>query len=296
VFFVEARYHRSPAKVPQQIKYMSHREEGLHGGECRELFGIGDRYKALRGNEQAIQRGFAEDAKGLRKPVYFRFILTMDDKAAARFARLDGAIAQRVIRDAMDLTFRGADRQVQGVFAVHQHGGPGRAAHPHVHALLSPRLRNGAPTHLSPRAISQIRERWEVEVLRVLERQEQRLQRGRTEPERTPLTPPRFGPARERQARLPFEDRRKRIRPRRRHIGLLTLNFLRARPARKAGKLAGRSVDGALRLFDRAMAMSRDPERVARQSVARVAMLALPQPIREAILITRGIRGLVRQR
>jgi hypothetical protein len=54
MFFVEARYHRNPSKVPQQIRYISHREERLQGGERRELFGIGDRYKALRGDEKAI--------------------------------------------------------------------------------------------------------------------------------------------------------------------------------------------------------------------------------------------------
>ena len=33
----------------------------------------------------------------------------------------------------------------------------GRPAHPHVHALLSPRLQNGSPTRLSPRAIQAVR-------------------------------------------------------------------------------------------------------------------------------------------
>jgi hypothetical protein len=90
VFFVEARYHRNPEKVPQQIRYISHREERLQGGERRELFGIGDRYRALRGDEKAIERAFAEDTRGLRRPAYFRFILTVDNRAAERFARLDG--------------------------------------------------------------------------------------------------------------------------------------------------------------------------------------------------------------
>jgi len=53
VFFVEARYHRNPDKMPQQIRYISHREERLPGGKRRELFGIGDRYRALRGDEKA---------------------------------------------------------------------------------------------------------------------------------------------------------------------------------------------------------------------------------------------------
>jgi hypothetical protein len=64
VFFVEARYHRNPDKMPQQIRYISHREERLPGGERRELFGIGDRYRALRGDEKAIERAFAEGRDG----------------------------------------------------------------------------------------------------------------------------------------------------------------------------------------------------------------------------------------
>jgi hypothetical protein len=294
VFFVEARYHNDPAKVPQQLRYMSHREEGLQGGARRELFGIGDRYRALRGNERAIQRAFAEDAKGLRKPVYFRFILTVDPRTAERFARLDGSLTERVIRDAVDRTFRGADRDLQGVFAVHQHGGLGRAAHPHVHALLSPRLRNGAPTHLSPKTISRIKERWEVEVIRVLERQEKRLDRGRPDRELAPITPPRMPAFRSREVVMPFDEERRW--PRQRRIGLGTLNFIRARPARRMGKLAGRSIDAAFGLLDRAMTFSRDPERIARQGVARLALLALPRSIRDALSLARGISGLVRQR
>ena len=56
MFFVEARYHRNPDKVPQQIRYISHREERLPSGERRELFGIGDRYRALRGDEKAVEK------------------------------------------------------------------------------------------------------------------------------------------------------------------------------------------------------------------------------------------------
>ncbi len=48
MFFVEARYHRDPSRVGAQVHYISHREEGLVGGQRRELFGIGVRYRALR--------------------------------------------------------------------------------------------------------------------------------------------------------------------------------------------------------------------------------------------------------
>jgi hypothetical protein len=215
MFFVEARYHRNPEKVPGQIRYISHREERLPSGERRELFGNSDRYRALRGDEKAIEKAFAEDSKGLRRPAYFRFILTVDNRAAERFSRLDGAATERAIRDAIERTFRGAARDVQGVFAIHQHGGHDRPAHPHVHALLSPRLQNGAPIHFSPRAIERVKQRWETEVLRGLERQERRLVRRQPQREVMPLTPLRqrafklesgapdeYGPAAERAAKL----------------------------------------------------------------------------------------------
>jgi hypothetical protein len=237
MFFVEAQYHRNPDKVPQQIRYISHREERLQGGERRELFGIGDRYRALRGDEKGIEKAFREDAQGLRRPAHFRFILTVDNRAAERFARLDGTATDRAIRDAVQKTFRGAARDVQGVFAIHQHGGHDRPAHPHVHALMSPRLQNGAAIHFSSRAIEGVKQRWEMEVLRALERQERRLVRRRPHRELVPLTPLRQRGFKARQAVLHFE--RYPARPRR--LGLLTLAFLRSRPSRRAGKLAGRS-------------------------------------------------------
>jgi hypothetical protein len=292
VFFVEARYHRNPDKVPQQIRYISHREERLPSGERRELFGIGDRYRALRGDEKAIEKAFAEDSKGLRRPVYFRFILTVDNRTAERFARLDGVATERAIRDAIQKTFRGAARDVQGVYAIHQHGGHDRPSHPHVHALLSPRLQNGAPIHLSPRAIERVKERWEVEVLRALQSQERRF--VRREPERVlvPLTPLRQRESRARQPRLAFE------RPgRTRRLGIHTLVFLRARPSRKLGKLAGRTVDAALRLLDRTQAFSRDPERAARRFSLAMLARAMPGPMRNALWLVRGVAGIgMRQR
>jgi hypothetical protein len=179
VFFVEARYHRDPGRVGVQVRYIAHREEGLTDGRAREICGIGARYRALRGDEPAIRRALREDGRGLRSPVYFRFILTVDNPTAGRFQRLDGHLSERVLRDAVERTFRGAARGAQGVFAVHQHGGMNRPAHPHVHALLSPRFENGMPVHLSPVRIQRVKERWEREVLGCLKRQERRLDRAR---------------------------------------------------------------------------------------------------------------------
>jgi hypothetical protein len=293
MFFVEARYHRNPQKVPQQIRYISHREERLQGGERRELFGIGDRYRALRGDEKAIDKAFAEDTRGLRRPAYFRFILTVDNHAAERFARLDGTSTERAIRDAVQRSFRGAARDVQGVFAIHQHGGHDRPAHPHVHALLSPRLQNGAPIHFSPRAIERVKQRWEMEVLRGLERQERRLPRREPQRQLTPLTPLRQRGFKARQALLRFEQHPVRLR----RLGPLTLAFLRSRPSRQAGKLAGRSADAALGLLDRAMEINRNPERVARRISLRLLSKALPGPIRNALWLARTVGNFgVRQR
>jgi len=179
MFFVEARYHRDPSRAGAQVRYIAHREEGLTDGQRRELYGIGERYRALRGDERAIRKALHEDGRGLRNPVYFRFILTVDNPTAARFQRFDGHLSERVMRDAVEKTFRSAARGAQGVFAVHQHGGKDRLAHPHVHALLSPRFENRIPVHISPVRLLRIKESWEREVLRGLERQERRLVRAR---------------------------------------------------------------------------------------------------------------------
>jgi hypothetical protein len=292
VFFVEARYHRNPEKVPQQIRYISHREERLPSGERRELFGIGDRYRALRGDEKAIEKAFAQDSKGLRRPVYFRFILTVDNPTAERFARLDGVATEKAIRDAIQKTFRGAVRDVQGVFAIHQHGGRNRPSHPHVHALLSPRLQNGAPIHLSPRAIERVKERWEVEVLRALQSQERRFVRREPVRELAPLTPLRQREPRTRQPLLRFDPSR-----RTRRLGVNTLVFLRASPSRQLGKLAGRTVDAALRFLGRAIEMNRNPERAARRFSMGLLSRAMPGPMRNALWLVRGVAGIgMRQR
>jgi hypothetical protein len=292
VFFVEARYHRRPEKVPQQIRYISHREERLPDGQRRELFGIGDRYKALRGDEKAIERAFAENSRGLRRPVYFRFILTVDNRTAERFARLDDIATERVIRDAIQKTFRGAARDVQGVFAIHQHGGHDRPAHPHVHALLSPRLQNGAPIHFSPPAIERVKERWHTEVLRALQSHERRLIARLPGRELIPLTPIRRRDMRSRQLPLPFE---RWSRPRR--LGRQTLAFLRSRPSRRIERLLGRDADSALGLRNRTLEVNRTPERAARRAALRLLSRALPGPLRNALWLTRGIASIgVRER
>jgi hypothetical protein len=291
MFFVEAHYHRNPKRAADQVRYIAHREEGLRDGERRELYGIGPRYRAFRGDERAIRKALVQDARGLRNPVYFRFILTVDNRTAERFARLDGRLAERVLRDSVDKTFRGAARGVQGVFAIHQHGGEGRAAHPHVHALLSPRFQDKSPTHLSPRVIQAVRERWESEVLRGLERHERRLEHARNE--RTPLqalTAHRW------PDRVPQLDRVP-ARARRRPLGPIGLFFLSTNKTRRLARMGGRWLDSLVRPGLRVNALSRNPERVARRMTFRLATALAPRPIREALWALRGLRGLgLRQR
>jgi hypothetical protein len=281
VFFVEARYHRDPSRVGAQVRYISHREEGLTDGRRRELYGIGDRYRAMRGDEQAIRKALRDDARGLRNPVYFRFILTVDHAAAERFRRLDGSFGDRVVRDAVEKTFRGAARGTQGVFAIHQHGGVGRPTHPHVHALLSPRFENGMAVHLSPVRIQRVRERWEREVLVGLDRQERRLDRARQGLAPTPL--PR---RRERDDERPRALLPTRTAPRR---GSQLELFTAARRSLRRIR-GGAWVAQWLRFGRRLTRWHQDPERAARRAVFRLATRAIPGRLQTVLQVLRHVR------
>ncbi len=287
MFFVEARYHRSPERAAGQVRYIAHREEGLTDGRRRELYGIGERYRAFRGDERAIRRALREDGRGLRNPVYFRFILTVDNPAAERFRRLDGHLSARVLRDAIDKTFRGTLREAQGVFAIHEHGGADRPAHPHVHALLSPRFQNRMAVHISPPRIQRLKERWEREVLAGLQRQERRLQLMH-QLVRPPVR------SRDLDDRLPFQ-----ILPRlpaARRTSQLEL-FDRAERAVRVVCASGWT--GRWLRFSRRGSLwgARDPEKAARRATSRLASKAMPRTIREVLRLLRGVRTVaVRQR
>jgi len=281
VFFVEARYHRDPRRAAGQVRYIAHREEGLTDGRRRELYGIGERYRALRGEEPAIRQALREDGRGLRNPAYFRFILTVDNPTALRFQRLDGFLSERVLRDAVDKTFRGAARGAQGVFAVHQHGGLDRPAHPHVHAVLSPRFENRMAVHFSPVRIQRIKERWEREVLAGLERQERRLDRARDALARVPVPDQR---ERDQPRLLPALPRRATLR----RDGQRELLAATRRPARLVQ--ANGWVRRWLRFGRRGVRWQQAPEKAARRAVFRLATKAMPKQMREAIGLLRGIR------
>ena len=281
MFFVEARYHRSPDRAAGQVRYIAHREEGLTDGRRRELFGIGERFRVLRGDEPAIRQALREDARGLRNPAYFRFIMTVDNATAERFKRLDGLQSERVMRDAIDKTFRGTLRGTQGVFAIHHHGGASRPAHPHVHALLSPRFENGIAVHISPVRIQRMKERWEQEVLAAVQRQERRLDRFRQGlVPRLPTRP------RDHDERLPVQLLTYRPAPRRDSQLELFAG------AKRAVRVA-REIEWArhwLRFGWRGTRLERNPERAARRAVLRLASKVVPRGIRVALSLPRGFR------
>ena len=214
--------------------------------------------------------------------------MTVDNPTAERFKRFDGRLSERVVRDAVERTFRGAARGVQGVFAVHQHGGQDRPAHPHVHALLSPRFENRMAVHISPVRIQRIKERWEKEVLHGLERQERRLDRPREALAHT-LAPRRRDRDKRRSADvMPF-----RVAPRR--DGQLEL-FVTARRSLRLAR--GNNWTRQWLLFGRrANRWEQNPERATRRAVFRLASKVMPKPIREVIWLLRGLhRTALRQR
>ena len=206
--------------------------------------------------------------------------LTVDTKAAERFAGLGPATAERVMRDAVDRLFRGVLRDAQGVYAVHQHGGSSRPAHPHVHVLLSPRFQDGTSIHISPARIGKLKERWEHEVVRGLDRQERRLVR---EPERTAT-----------RLKQPWKKRDATAWPRGIEHARDLFWLLRSRRLRRffpdlqkgpAGLLGVRSPDAEL---------VQNPERVVRRVALSLAAKALPKPLREALELGRTLTRLGR--
>lgn len=180
MYFVHVRYHARNAGVKAGVRYISHREEGLPRGRTRTLYGIGERYRALRGDERGLTKLLWEDGEGLKSPRYFRIKLTVDDVAARELSRLSAAGRERALRDAVTRTFRGALRMAQGVFVIHEHGGKKRPfGHPHVHVHLGPRLANGQPIiRIAPVRLHSLKERWEREVKEQTRRAIEREDRG----------------------------------------------------------------------------------------------------------------------
>jgi hypothetical protein len=180
---IRSHYHRDVARAGRYIHYISHREEHLPRGQRREIHGIGERYKEVArlvpdalDRERACQRLIQEDAQQLRRPVFHQPVFTVDDRAAAELAKLPRVAAERELSGTFTRAMRGTvvGRHVQGVYAIHWHGGDRRPAHPHIHALLSPLRRDGQSLYLSKDGLRALWGAWTREVERgALHRQAQ---------------------------------------------------------------------------------------------------------------------------
>jgi hypothetical protein len=49
--FVNVNFHTNAGKVGETVRYVAHREETLPEGRTREIYGIGPRYRELRGDD-----------------------------------------------------------------------------------------------------------------------------------------------------------------------------------------------------------------------------------------------------
>jgi len=280
MFFVHVRYHSLNSGVQNGIRYFSHREEQQPEGRTRPLYGIGERYKALKGDEKAIARQLREDATGLKDPRYFRVKLTVNDAAAQKLARLSVRGREWVVRDAVERTFRSTLRLAQGVFVIHEHGGTMRPfGHPHAHVHLSPLMANGqALRRIPPSRLQAFKDRWEHEVTTLARRMLEREGRG---------------------PRLPIRTLLAERRPRRRHrdpdkmrmvrAGLLTLQRWRTRgPLRELSP----ALDEVLRVRHHVPRAVAPAQLLAREGLKRLLNL-LPDRLAVPIEITRFLSRVV---
>ena len=182
MYYVHASYSKGTSAIGRAVRYIAHREERLPEGRTRELYGIGERYRALRGDEPAIVRQFTKDGAELKEPRYYRIKLTVDDRAAERLARLGPARLETALHDAVERTFRGALRGAQGVYVVHENErGKRPFGNPHVHVFLSPLADDEKTYYVSKKRLATFKKRWEHEVGRTLERRDRSARGGRTD-------------------------------------------------------------------------------------------------------------------
>jgi hypothetical protein len=283
---VRGFYHRSPARAGRYVTYISHREEGL--GERREIYGIGERYKDVARmvpdppeRERAYKRLIQEDAQRLPRPVFHQRVFTVDDRAAAHLASLPRPEAERELRDAFAKALRGTaiGRQVQGVYAIHWHGGEGRPAHPHIHALLSPLRQDGHGLYLAKSDLIALRGGWNRRV-------ERKLSRGLHPPHAH--TPGRTGPPRL-DAWVTGTMIAQAVRQ-----GPLLLRQVERAPLTTLGSQVGRQtpvIGEAFRAAAVATAFARDPLRTLTRLAVATALRPLPLPVKA---ITRALYGLSR--
>jgi hypothetical protein len=269
--FVNVNFHTNAGKVGETVRYIAHREESLPQGRTREIYGIGPRYRELRGDEQAIVRTLRADAGGLKEPHFFRVKLTVDDAVASRLLDLPTVFREWAMRDAVEKAFQGALSRAQGAFVIHYHGGARRPfGHPHAHAVLSPKLQDGVALQYIPRTrLARFKDRWEREVTRAVDRFERRALR----------------PGGERLPMIALTQRRE-ARPR-----TLSERLLESAARRALTEAMGPPAAGLLRLVDDARRVKARPTALLRRFAPRVAALVAPAPLRAAIQISRYWAG-----
>lgn len=202
--YVRIYYHRDPARIAPHVRYIATRP-----GSCG-LHGLGPAFRELRGDvgasvdllNQHAARARTATGLGTREGPFTRMFFTLPSDLAVRVDQahahlMDGP--RLVLRDAIEATFRSAGRELQGVYAIHFHA-ERRAAHGHVHVDLSALDAHGRATFLTAEQRRRLREAWEREVGRALQRVEQRgaerPQPTRSlEDEHAPLRQPRRRPA-----------------------------------------------------------------------------------------------------
>jgi hypothetical protein len=153
------------------LAYIAHREELIPGGRSRRVYGLGTRYEARSGDEQALAGLLERDGHGMAGPRYYRLKLTVNDATALAFGDASRSKLERALSETVERTFRRALPRVQGVYAVHSHSRKDRRyGHPHVHVHLSPALAFGGATRVSRAQLADLKLAWGAELKRTLTR------------------------------------------------------------------------------------------------------------------------------
>jgi hypothetical protein len=171
-------YHSSGARAGRDIAYILHREERLPGGRSRDIHGLGIEFQRVirdlpdpRAREVAALELMRDHARRTASPVWHRHVFTVDNTLAEALSKLDRAAAEARLVDAFLKTLRSARRDLQGVYAIHWHGGRDRPwGNPHIHAVYSPRLRNGGAVYIGKQDLEKLKRAWTLELTRSLER------------------------------------------------------------------------------------------------------------------------------
>lgn len=269
-------FHRNAKRGLNAVRYISHREERTAGGETRDLYGLGARYKAISTahtdraeRERALTKALESDAAKVlattkKPPPWHHHVFSVDDRAAHLLAAMPKADAERTMRDTLQKTFRASaeGRKLEGVYAIHWHS-KARHDHPHIHVLYSPRRCEGnVNTYISTKTLAALKQGWNREINKTL--------RLEPEPNRGPRRRPRAAP---------------RPRPMSAHAIGRVAGAIR-NPARAAAglvvKATARQIPGggaALTIVRTAAAFARNPVQAAvRMAATRALAAVVPVP------------------